>query len=367
VVAIEHPEDAMSQRNGSERAARPTVFRQPGARLYAGNCADLLAASGQGEVVLNAFARRDYPGKPLGEALPQVCSTGYWDSTRPQSWGLQEHCNEGIKIGVVARGSLDVTFGASKHRLSAGDILVVRPWELHSIGAPSVGPSRYIWLLLDVGVRRPHEQWVWPDWLGWTSGELSSFTRLLSQTQRPVFPGSRAVLDAFEKIAGLVEAPSLDDSETALRLALSVMLLEVKASIAASHAALDATLTSSYQTVRVFVDRLQQSFAEDWTLDAMASECGLSRTQFAKHFQKITNMTPASYLRQLRLDAALSSLATDPSRTITDIAFEHGFGSSQYFATRVLRARGVSPRDFKRGKVAAAPVPRAAGSLAGGH
>jgi len=330
------------------RAERPAVFHQPGAQLYAGNCIDLLAAADRREVVLEAFARRGYPGKALGDALPQVCSTGYWDSARQQGWGLREHCNEGVKIGVVARGSLDVRFGTHTHTLTAGDIFVVRPWELHAIGDPHVGPSRYVWLLLDVGVRRPHERWTWPDWLGWTLEDLSELTRLLSQSGSAIFRGNRAVVDAFERIAGLVEAPTLERRETALRLALSNMLLEVRDALGEAELALDRSLTSSYRTVSIFVERLQTSLAEDWTLASMAAECALSRTQFAKHFQKITNMTPARYLREMRLERALDVLATDRSRSITDVAYEFGFGSSQYFATQVLRSRGHSPSDLRR-------------------
>ncbi len=43
--------------------ARPAVFREPGALLYAGNCKDLLDASLAGKVTLSAWTRRGYPGR----------------------------------------------------------------------------------------------------------------------------------------------------------------------------------------------------------------------------------------------------------------------------------------------------------------
>ena len=54
--------------NLKERAvARPAVFTEPGALLYAGNCRDLYDASLAGKVTLSAWTRRKYPGTPLGD------------------------------------------------------------------------------------------------------------------------------------------------------------------------------------------------------------------------------------------------------------------------------------------------------------
>ena len=39
----------------------------------------------------------------------------------------------------------------------------------------------------------------------------------------------------------------------------------------------------------IFLRRLLEGLAEDWTLDAMAEECGLSRTRFADLCRQLTN------------------------------------------------------------------------------
>ncbi|WP_417580944.1 hypothetical protein [Pelagibacterium sp.] len=44
----------MSRDDKAKAVAQPTVFREPGALLYAGNCIDLLDASLAGKVTLNA-------------------------------------------------------------------------------------------------------------------------------------------------------------------------------------------------------------------------------------------------------------------------------------------------------------------------
>ncbi len=327
---------------------RPAVFREPGALLYAGNCADLLVASQAGKVTLNAWTRRGYPGLDLGEALPHVCSVGGWDAVVPQDWGLREHCNEGVKIAYIARGSLTLTLDGQQHELHEGQMFVVRPWQLHAFGDPFVGPSQIVWVLFDMGTRRPHEQWQWPAWLAWPERDQKRLTELLSKNERPHYQASREVAQDFEQIAATVANHDIARDEIRLRLTISTMLMHFMQQIEAQGPALDHTLTLSRRTVRIFLDRLRHALDEDWTLENMAAECKLSRTQFTQHCLALTNTTPVKYLHNLRLAAAQRLLTDNPGLSVTAVAYDCGFSSSQYFATSYKRRYGVSPTSNRR-------------------
>ncbi|MFC6488601.1 helix-turn-helix transcriptional regulator [Nitratireductor sp. GCM10026969] len=327
--------------------SRPAVFREPGALLYAGNCNDLLEASLAGKVVLNAWTRRRYPGRDLGEALPQVLSVGGWDATAPQDWGLKLHCNEGVKIAYVARGSMALTLDGAKHELHAGDMFVVRPWQLHAFGDPHVVASHIIWVLFDVGVRRPHEQWYWPDWLAWSEQDRKRLTLLLSRNEQPFCRASREVARLFRKIDDIVLTGDIGGQESLLRLTISMMLLQFMQQLQLQEPGLDSELTSSKRTVQIFLSRLEHALDEDWTLENMAAECNLSRTQFSQHCVALTNMSPVRYLQSIRLEAAHRKLAAGGG-TVTRIAHECGFSSSQYFATCYRRRFGITPMETAR-------------------
>lgn len=322
--------------------SRPAVFREPGALLYAGNCNDLLKASLDGKVTLSAWTRRTYPGRALGAALPQVLSVGGWDATAPQDWGLRVHCNEGVKIAYMARGSLTLTLDGHKHQLRTGDMFVVRPWQLHAFGDPNVVASQIIWVLFDVGVRRPHEQWYWPDWLAWSERDRRQLTLLLSRNEQPFYRASREVARAFDEIAQIVATGDIEGQETRLRLTISMMLLHFMTQLERQEPGLDSALTSSKRTVQIFLSRLRHALDEDWTLENMAAECSLSRTQFSQHCLALTNMSPVRYLQMIRLEAAQRKLAMRGA-TVTQIAHECGFSSSQYFATCYKRHFGIAP------------------------
>lgn len=323
--------------------SRPAVFSEPGALLYAGNCADLYQASLAGKVTLNAWTRRKYPGRPLGDALPQVLSVGGWDAARSQDWGLKEHCNEGVKIAYLARGSLVLKVDGLRHELTEGQMFVVRPWQLHQFGDPHVSASQIIWVLFDVGVRRPHEDWLWPDWMGWPERDTARLTTLLSRNEQHVLTASRDVARSFHDIGEIVAGSDIPANETRLRLLISMMLLHFMAQLERQEPSLDDHLASSKRTVQIFLNRLPHALDEPWTLENMAAECGLSRTQFSQHCHALTNMTPVRHLQMVRLEAARKRLSERASATVTEIALECGFSSSQYFATCYKRRFGFSP------------------------
>jgi transcriptional regulator GlxA family with amidase domain len=82
-------------------------------------------------------------------------------------------------------------------------------------------------------------------------------------------------------------------------------------------------------------------------LESAAREAGLSPFHFLRLFANVLGVTPHQYLVRSRLRHAARLLA-DPSRPITDIAFDVGFGDLSNFVRTFHRAAGVSPRKFRQ-------------------
>jgi AraC-like DNA-binding protein len=60
--------------------------------------------------------------------------------------------------------------------------------------------------------------------------------------------------------------------------------------------------------------------------------------------------TPSAYILDRRLERAAERLAAEPWRSVTEIAFAHGFNDSAYF-TRCFRQRfGTAPREWRLGE-----------------
>lgn len=93
---------------------RSAIFLSPDGPYHADRCLPLVQAVEQGEVRLEALARRGYPGRLLPtKMLPEVSTVGYWDAQRPQSWGLDWHRNEGIELTNLLRHNEQPVWAAS--------------------------------------------------------------------------------------------------------------------------------------------------------------------------------------------------------------------------------------------------------------
>lgn len=329
--------------SGRPERLRPVVFRAPGSLLYADNCKDLQASAQRGEVKLVAWTRGGYPGTPLDARLPGLCTAGFWDAGRPQNWGLRRHCNEGVKLAYVARGTVALDVDGASHTLQTGQMFIIRPWQLHAIGDPLVGSSQLIWVMIDLGVRRPDSDWRWPAWFLWSEADARQLTDYLALNDKSVFATSRQIADGFESLRDLIEGSNPAAGETKLKLLINTLMVAILDQMRADPPPMSDEFTTSRKTVEVFLTRLVFALDRDWTLDDMAAECGLSRTRFAHYCSLITNQTPIRYLRQLRLNHASALIIREPHRTLTDIALSCGFGSSQYFSNAYKREFGVSP------------------------
>jgi AraC-like DNA-binding protein len=81
-------------------------------------------------------------------------------------------------------------------------------------------------------------------------------------------------------------------------------------------------------------------------LEGAALEAGLSPFHFLRLFSSVLGLTPHQYLVRSRLRHAARLLADD-DRSITDVAFDVGFGDLSNFVRTFHRAAGASPRRFR--------------------
>jgi AraC family L-rhamnose operon regulatory protein RhaS len=328
--------------------AEAVIFQDRDKVYYADSCEPLKAAARRDELYLRGWARGSYPGEPLPpDLLPQLRSIGVWDAARPQSWGLDRHCNEGIEFTYLARGKTAFEVDGRRWLLRQGDLTITRPWQFHQVGNPHVGASRLIWLIIDVDVRRPNQRWRWPPWIVCTPAELQRLTDLLRHNEQPVWSANEAVASCFAKLDALLAAGGPAENQTKLTLYINELLIQLLDMLEQQRIPLNVHLSTTQRMVELFLEELPRHIDFSWTLDGMAQACGLSRSQFSAYCKQITNMTPIAYLTACRVEVAARLLVEQPALTITEVAYACGFNSSQYFATAFRQYCGRTPSQFR--------------------
>lgn len=311
-------------------------------------CVPLAAAAETGVIALSALARGHYPGRPFDEgSVDGVRTIGSWDATTDQDWGLDWHRNEGIELTFVAKGNVAFALDEQAWNLHAGQVTVTRPWQRHRVGDPDVSACNLHWVVIDVGVRRPNQTWLWPDWVALAPRDLARLTTMLQHNEHAVWKAGPALGEAFLSATRLATSTG-PMTESDLRIRISALLLELLKTLEAEKPHLDESLTTPQRGVRIFLDQLEEQVEHRWSLAAMAASCSMGRTQFARHCQELTNMAPIEYLNHVRVQQAKALLAST-SRPVTDIAMMCGFETPQYFATRFRALTGSSPTAYRAG------------------
>jgi AraC-like DNA-binding protein len=81
-------------------------------------------------------------------------------------------------------------------------------------------------------------------------------------------------------------------------------------------------------------------------LEGAAGQADISPFHFLRLFSSVLGVTPHQYLVRSRLRHAARLLADD-ERSVTDVAYDVGFGDLSNFVRTFHRAAGVSPRRFR--------------------
>ena len=79
----------------------------------------------------------------------------------------------------------------------------------------------------------------------------------------------------------------------------------------------------------------------------MADQVNLSPTYLSRKFRKTTGVTFKEYINYIRIKQAVQALLTTDD-SITKIAVDCGFNSSNYFKDIFKKINGVSPMAFRR-------------------
>jgi AraC-like DNA-binding protein len=87
--------------------------------------------------------------------------------------------------------------------------------------------------------------------------------------------------------------------------------------------------------------------AEDWTLESLAREVGLSRSTFANRFTHYVGIAPMHYLGRWRLQLAARQLER-PGISIAWVAGEAGYESEAAFNRAFKRIMGTPPGIWRK-------------------
>ncbi|MES2772784.1 MAG: AraC family transcriptional regulator [Bacteroidota bacterium] len=105
------------------------------------------------------------------------------------------------------------------------------------------------------------------------------------------------------------------------------------------------------KTFMILEQSLRQNLSHPWTVEEMASLVGLGTTLFNERVKAYSGFSPLNYLINIRISEAIK-LLKKAGCSVTDIALDTGFYSSQHFATTFKKLTGFTPSEYKKNHLA---------------
>ncbi|MGE4488607.1 MAG: helix-turn-helix domain-containing protein [Kiritimatiellales bacterium] len=281
------------------------------------------------EQIHEAGWRKTFAGKStLHSAIPHLGKVRYTTALPELPGHLHMDCME---INCILHGHLHWELKGAEYSLKPGDCFLCLPNEPHGGLHSFMEPCELFFLQVHVPT-------------GQKDPELKYLLDELKSLPVRQFCGNRVIQDHLNRM--FQECESLQKhSITAQRCNLALLLIEVL--LCATVGAVTATPPVHSRAVLRAIDYTRSHLHDPATVKAMQKASGLSRSEFFRKFKDETKAGPNQYLLWKRIEEAKDLLATG-TLSVTEVAHQLGFCSSQYFATVFRRHTGLSPNNFRQ-------------------
>ena len=253
-------------------------------------------------------------GDPLFPYITYLCSI-------PLDFGyVPMHWHDEMEIIYIKKGNGTITVDFTQHTVSAGDIALILPGQLHSIGQFESESMEYENIIFH------------PNML------ISKKT----DTCNTDYAEISACIDANDEICKTY--PSGYQLFIKGQLFLLFYILFHKCSTKEPSG---KDRSKSLEKMKLILKYVENNYMEKITIEDIANEVGLSQSHFMKYFKNTMGTSFVDYLNEYRLTMA-SRLLISSDSSILAIASEVGFENLSYF-NRIFKKRfGQTPREYRK-------------------
>jgi len=239
------------------------------------------------------------------------------------------HPNE-FEIIYMEKGRMSWEIGSQVVETQANDLLLTRPGDIHRGQNNLIQPCRFWWLIVSIPADKE-------EWLGLHPSEaeviLKELQLLPSKLKAP-----ENLLYNLQRLKSCIESSEMIGSIYKRVILLDLLLQMIQCSQNKSNVQatpMDAVLAEMDRRINE-----RPSIAE------LAQLIWVSPSHLHKMFRELKGIAPIAYMDKLRIEKAASCIERTKD-SITQIAFQFGYTSSQSFATIFRRYYGCSPLEWR--------------------
>ncbi len=255
---------------------------------------------------------------------------------------IQIHWHEEIEFTIIDDGLGEYKIDLIPYKLEKGDIILVKPFDLHSIH--QVNNADMYWRTMVFNLNMLNS--------AVTDGCLIKyFAPLLNnEHQLPILikNNSKGYNELFDTITKIFDC--YKSKEIAFEIELKsllyhffVLLYKYDLIIKNKSTSLSSDVTSK---MKIILNYIKENYMNDLSIKDICSICNFSEYHFMRFFKKYIGMTCIEYINNYRLEVA-SKLLDTTDKSIMDVSFEVGFNNVSYFNKLFKTKFKLTPREFR--------------------
>lgn len=243
-----------------------------------------------------------------------------------------------VEIHCMIKGErivyLEGDEGLSRHMIYGNEAFITFPYELHQNGDTSQSPCEFYAFQINIKERN--------NLLG-LNREYSKYLceTLLAMKERHLCLSSTEIA-LLRRAFSLFSSENPHDQRTAV-LSLSSFLFNLQYMLPVKY----GKRTEIDKNISGVLEYILQNLSDEVTLDKLAEVSGYSLSHFKLKFKEQIGMPPAEYVILQKIKYAKQMIETT-DMTVTELAYELGFSSSNYFSTVFKKILNVTPKQYKK-------------------
>lgn len=264
--------------------------------------------------------------------LPELPEVGKLQ-VKNAAWPMpMESHPDAVEFLLLRSGCKQIQVEDRLYEMQGGDLLVVFPGERHGAEDFVQNRTSLAYLLMAVPTEVPRFCML-------EEGERSALWEQLKLLKGRMLKVSPSVCRTMDRLFDHVNT-GLPLERARIRTELMRFLFQILEEAGEEDKSLPADIAAVIRYIREAREEMPD-------IAKMAALVNLSESRFKQKFKQATGIPPAEFTVREKIRES-QTLLKDPARTVTSIAMELGFSSSQHFSVLFRKYTGLSPIQYRQ-------------------
>lgn len=252
---------------------------------------------------------------------------------------IMSNWHEPIEIKRFINGISSVKCNSSVYEFTAGDIVVINPYESHSV-CFLTNPADYDYLLFSPQILLSDADMDDPIICALIEHRIR-FKNYIHDDKE-----LQDIFNSIENVFSKKTSISLLHTKVLIQELLYILLEKYIENIYERN---EISYEIKYKNmITPAIEFIRQHYSETITIEKLATECGFSVSYFCSLFKNITGISAISFINKYRISQA-TVLLKNTSLSIEKIAEETGFADLSYFYRCYRQIQNQTPRQARFG------------------